>query len=219
MPDITIPTNVYVEQTNGPQAEAAGATIGLCVPLYRDPADATLKPASAALTDVEAAVVGISIAPTLSGDEAVYVADGRLKFSSNVLIPGLYYVLSNTTGKICPAVDVTRQGGYLTYLFHAETASEATLDVNATGTQIPVPTADAAHTVLGIVAINGGPGYCFTRGAHGFVGGETITISGNTETYFNAAWTVGTVPTTHEFTVAAMDGGANGLAGVGGSWA
>ncbi len=85
----------------------AGAVTNAGDVIYRDNTDSNkIKPSSASGAAPANTVTGIALNSAAVGQPVAYVVSDPNFIPGGVLVPGTLYVLSATTGKMCPASDL-----------------------------------------------------------------------------------------------------------------
>lgn len=135
MADLVITVaNVGVADSSKVVSGVAGATVTRGDALYFDSADSKYKPTDASAADT-ATVVGIAQTEGGDGDYILVQKTGKVKLGA-ILTQGEVYYVSTNAGKIAPFADLVT-GEYVSSIFRATSTSEAILDLDATGIQIP----------------------------------------------------------------------------------
>lgn len=137
MADLTIPATIKIPSPPSTiRTGLLGATVGLFVPVYLDPADQTYKPGDADLSDNAARIVSVALIGGVATGYGALANDGDYDLGSAILTQGLQYYLSHTTGKICLFSDLVT-GDRVVEIGRAVTTAIMRLAILNTGILIP----------------------------------------------------------------------------------
>lgn len=132
MADLTITAANVVFTAGTKESGTAGASITAGQAVYLDAATSTLKLAQADGTAAEAAVVGIALHASLSGQPLVYAKTGSTLNIGGTTAKTTAYVLSATAGAIAAQADLVSTNK-IVYLGYA-TATDGSFVLNVLNT-------------------------------------------------------------------------------------
>ena len=136
MADLSQTAANVLKSSGSIQNGTAGATITAGMPIYLDADDSNhAKPAEAGDTAAKAAAVAIALNGASDGQPVSYLAAGSINLGATLTV-GTVYVVSQTAGKICPNADLV-SGDMVTVLGIATTTALLSLDINASGIEVP----------------------------------------------------------------------------------
>lgn len=138
MADLTQTTaNVATHALNKNQLDlgVAGEALSEGMPVYKG-TDQKWYKAIASDTDVKSGLydIMITVSPSATDGKVILQKQGDVDLGATLAV-GETYVVSATSGKICPIGDLVSTN-YVTYLGIASTTSKLTMDLKATGTQV-----------------------------------------------------------------------------------
>lgn len=136
MADITVTAASVVPATSYRFVDGtAGATITAGQVVYLDTSVNTYKLADADDTAAKAAAAGIALNGASSGQPVRVQTGGNINPGGTVVV-GTIYVVSGNLGGIAPHGDLA-QNDYVTVLGIGTTASNISLNIHASGVQVP----------------------------------------------------------------------------------
>jgi len=136
MADLSQTAANVVKSSGSIQNGTAGATITAGMPIYLDADDNNeAKPCEAGDTAAKANAVAIALNGASDGQPVSYLASGTINLGATLTV-GTVYCVSQTSGKICPNADLVT-GDMVTVLGIATTAALLSLDINASGIEVP----------------------------------------------------------------------------------
>lgn len=135
MSNLAITAASVTRGTGGTSAtDICGATVTAGQAVYKD-ASNLMQLADADVNAIKAAVTGIALHASLSGQPLTYQTGGPINIGATVAV-GTVYVLSATAGGICPSTDLAT-GMYTSIIGIGTSATQITMGINNSGVQVP----------------------------------------------------------------------------------